>query len=71
MSWLYTHKKTSDYLRAEATSVSLYSWDVSDFSGYEHLYSFTGSDWYRTAAAEIGINEVSFGFNLFTSLVIP
>ncbi len=26
-----------------------------------------GSDWFRTAAAEIGVGEVSFGFNLFTT----
>ena len=40
MSWLYTHKIIADYLRAEATFVSLYSRDVSGFTGHEHLYAF-------------------------------
>ena len=40
MSWLYTHKITSDYLRIEVTSVSLYSRDVSGFTSHEHLYAF-------------------------------
>ena len=40
MSRLYTYKITSDYLRVEATSVSLYSRDVSGFTGHEHLYAF-------------------------------
>ncbi|MCK9290237.1 MAG: hypothetical protein M0P54_01340 [Bacteroidales bacterium] len=34
---MYTYKITSDYLRVEATSVSLYNRDVIGFSGYEHL----------------------------------
>ncbi|MCK9292216.1 MAG: hypothetical protein M0P54_11490, partial [Bacteroidales bacterium] len=40
MSWLYTHKITSDYLRIEDPFVSLYSRDVSGFSGHEPLYAF-------------------------------
>ncbi|MBZ0242162.1 MAG: hypothetical protein K8F24_03005, partial [Bacteroidales bacterium] len=38
-----------------------------DFSFAMTNDAFTGSDWYRTAAAEVGVGEVSFGFNLFTS----
>ena len=38
-----------------------------DFSFAMTNDAFRGSDWYRTAAAEIGIGEVSFGFNLFTT----
>jgi RHS repeat-associated protein len=38
-----------------------------DFSFSMTNDAFRGSDWYRTAAAEIGIGEVSFGFNLFTT----
>jgi len=38
-----------------------------DFSFAMTNDAFTGSDWYRTAAAEIGIGEMSFGFNLFTT----
>ncbi|MCK9292226.1 MAG: polymorphic toxin type 23 domain-containing protein [Bacteroidales bacterium] len=40
MSRLYTYKITSDYLRVEAPFVSLYSRDVSGFTGHEHLYAF-------------------------------
>jgi|GEM_PF-2569672 hypothetical protein len=40
MNRLYTYKITSDYLRVEATSVSLYSRDDSDFTGHEPLYAF-------------------------------
>ncbi|MCK9292211.1 MAG: hypothetical protein M0P54_11465 [Bacteroidales bacterium] len=40
MSWLYTHKITSDYLRIEDPFVSLYSRDVSGFTSHEHLYAF-------------------------------
>ncbi len=47
------------------------NWFVSygrgDFSFAMTNDAFTGSDWYRTAAAEIGLGEVSFGFNLFTT----
>ena len=38
-----------------------------DFSFAMTNDAFRGSDWYRTAAAEIGVGEVSFGFNLFTT----
>ena len=38
-----------------------------DFSFSMTNDAFRGSDWYRTAAAEIGVGEVSFGFNLFTT----
>ncbi len=40
MNRLYTYKITTDYLRVEAISVSLYSRDVSGFTGHEHLYAF-------------------------------
>jgi len=40
MSRLYTYKITADYLRIEATSVSLYSRGVSGFTGHEHLDIF-------------------------------
>ncbi|MDY0370724.1 MAG: polymorphic toxin type 23 domain-containing protein [Bacteroidales bacterium] len=38
-----------------------------DFSITMTNDAFTGSDWYRTAAAEIGIGDLSFGFNLVTT----
>jgi len=38
-----------------------------DFSFSMTNDAWTGSDWYRTAAAEIGWSDMSVGFNLFTT----
>jgi RHS repeat-associated protein len=43
------------------------SYSKGDFSFSMTNDAWTGSDWYRTAAAEIGYGEMSVGFNLFTT----